>query len=372
MADIRLRKLANLLVEYSTGVKKGEKVYISAEAVAIPFIAEVARAAIKKGAYVEYNVNIPEIAETLLKEGSEEQLLKPSDSFKLVVDNADVFITAWGTENTRVNSNIDPKKIQTKVRGNSELRKIFSEKMGKGEIRWCGTQFPTHADAQEANMSLREYEDFVYGAGLLDAEDPIAQWKEISAQQQRWVEYLNGKKELHILAPNTDIKVKIGGRKWINCDGRVNFPDGEIFTSPVEDGIDGYITFSFPGIYAGKEIENIYLEVEKGKVVKATASKGEDLLHALLDTDQGSRYFGEVAIGTNYGIQKFTKNMLFDEKIGGTIHMAIGDSMPEAGGQNRSAIHWDMLCDMRSGGKIYADGELFYENGKFLEEVLKK
>ncbi|SES63226.1 aminopeptidase [Anaerobranca gottschalkii] len=372
MADIRLQRLAHLLVEYSTGVKKGEKVYISGEAITIPFITEVAKAAIKKGAFVEYTVNIPEIGETLLKEGSEEQLLKPSETFKLVVDNADVYITAWGTENTRVNSNIDPKKIQTRVRGNSETRKRFSEKMGSGEIRWCGTQFPTHADAQEANMSLREYEDFVYGAGLLDKEDPIAEWKKISAQQQRWVDYLNTKKELHIIAEGTDIKVKIEGRKWINCDGRVNFPDGEIFTSPVEDGIDGYITFSFPGIYAGKEIENIYLEVEKGKVVKATASKGEDLLHALLDTDQGARFFGEVAIGTNYGIQKFTKNMLFDEKIGGTIHMAIGDSMPEAGGKNRSAIHWDMLCDMRNGGKIYADGELFYENGKFIDEVLKK
>ncbi|QNO16127.1 aminopeptidase [Alkalicella caledoniensis] len=370
MADIRLQKLAKLLVEYSTEVKPGEKVFISCEDVGIPYIVEVAKAAIRKGAQVEYIVTLPEIGETLLKEGTEEQISTPSLSFKNVVDNADVYLTAWGTSNTRSSSNLDPKKIQLRARGNSETRKEFSRKMGTKEIRWCGTQFPTHADAQEANMSLSEYEDFVYGAGLLDKEDPIAQWKRIHDEQERWVKYLDTKKELHFVSEGTDIKVSVEGRKWINCDGKVNFPDGEIFTSPVEDGINGHITFSFPGIYAGKEIENIYLEVEAGKVVKATASKGEDLLQALLDTDEGARFFGEVAIGTNYGIQKFTRNMLFDEKIGGTIHMAVGDSMPEAGGKNRSAIHWDMLCDMRSGGKIYADGELFYENGQFIEEVL--
>lgn len=372
MADIRLQKLAKLLVEYSTNVKPGDKVFISCEQVGIPYIVEVAKAAIRKGAHVEYSVNLPEVGETLLKEGSEDQLNNPSASFKLVVDNADVYLTAWGTQNTRANTSLDPKKLQTRARANSETRKRFSEKMGSGEIRWCGTQFPTHSDAQEANMSLSEYEDFVYGAGLLDKEDPIAEWKRISAEQERWVQYLDTKKELHFISEGTDIKVNVEGRKWINCDGKVNFPDGEVFTSPVEDGIDGYITFSFPGIYSGKEIENIYLEVEKGKVVKATATKGEDLLHALLDTDEGARFFGEVAIGTNYGIQKFTRNMLFDEKIGGTIHMAIGDSMPDAGGKNRSAIHWDMLCDMRNGGKIYADGELFYENGQFIENVLEK
>jgi len=244
--------------------------------------------------------------------------------------------------------------------------------MGDGSLRWCGTQFPTYADAQEASMSLNEYEDFVYGAGLLDMEDPVSEWKKISAYQDRWVKYLNTKKELHFLSEGTDIKVKVEGRKWINCDGKANFPDGEIFTSPIENGIDGYITFSFPGIYMGKEIEGIRLEIVEGKVVKATAQKGEDLLKMLIETDEGASYFGEVAIGTNYGIKKFTKNMLFDEKIGGTIHMAIGDSDPEAGGLNRSSIHWDMLCDMRNGGKIYADGELFYENGQFKEEILKK
>lgn len=372
MGDIRLNKLANLLVNYSTKVKKGDFVFISCNDVAKPWVVEVAKEAIKAGAHVEYSLDSEDVNETILKNSNEEQLLEGSHLNKNMLSKADVWLTAWGTRNTKMNSNVDPKKLQLKSRGAASWRKIYSERMGDGSLRWCGTQFPTYADAQEASMSLNEYEDFVYGAGLLDMEDPVSEWKKISAYQDRWVKYLNTKKELHFLSEGTDIKVKVEGRKWINCDGKANFPDGEIFTSPIENGIDGCITFSFPGIYMGKEIEGIRLEIVEGKVVKATAQKGEDLLKMLIETDEGASYFGEVAIGTNYGIKKFTKNMLFDEKIGGTIHMAIGDSDPEAGGLNRSSIHWDMLCDMRNGGKIYADGELFYENGQFKEEILKK
>lgn len=372
MGDIRLNKLAKLLVNYSTKVKKGDFVFISCNDVAKPWVVEVAKEAIKAGAHVEYSLDNEDVNETILKNSNEEQLLEGSHLNKHMLSKADVWLTAWGTRNTKMNSNVDPKKLQLKSRGAASWRKIYSERMGEGSLRWCGTQFPTYADAQEASMSLSEYEDFVYGAGLLDMEDPVSEWKKISAYQDRWVKYLNTKKELHFLSEGTDIKVKVEGRKWINCDGKANFPDGEIFTSPIENGIDGYITFSFPGIYMGKEIEGIRLEIAEGKVVKATAQKGEELLKMLIETDEGSSHFGEVAIGTNYGIKKFTKNMLFDEKIGGTIHMAIGDSDPEAGGLNRSSIHWDMLCDMRNGGKIYADGELFYENGQFKEEILKK
>lgn len=370
MSDPRLKKLAQLLVEYSTEVKKGDRVFVSAEDAAIPYITEVAKAAIAKGAIVETTVKLPAVDESLYKLGSDEQIAQENFFFRKIVESADVHLTAWGTNNTRANSNIDPLKIQMRARANKEVRELFSEKVGKNIIRWCGTQFPTHADAQEANMSLAEYEDFVYGAGLLDKADPIAEWHRIHEEQERWVNYLDKKKMLHIISEGTDIKVNIEGRKWVNCSGKANFPDGEIFTSPVENDINGFITFSFPGIYAGKEIEGIYLEVEKGKVVKATAKKGEDLLHALLATDEGASYFGEVAIGTNYGIQQFTRNMLFDEKIGGTVHMAIGESMLEANGKNRSTIHWDMLCDMRESGKIYADGELFYVDGKFIDSVL--
>lgn len=372
MADQRLNKLAKLLVNYSTEVKPGEFVFVSSDEVASPWMVEVVKEAVKAGAHVESVLSSQEVSEIKLKYSSEEQLLQENVLFKTMLEKADVWLSAWGNRNTKTNSRIEADKLKMSSKGAASWRKVYSEKMGNGSLRWCGTQFPTYSDAQEASMSFSDYEDFVYGAGLLDAEDPVAEWKRISAEQERWVKYLDTKKGLHFISEGTDVKVNINGRKWINCDGKVNFPDGEIFTSPVEDGVDGVVTFSFPGIYMGKEIEGIVLEIEKGKVIKATAEKGEDLLKALLETDEGASRFGEVAIGTNYGIKDFTRNMLFDEKIGGTIHMAIGDSMPEAGGLNRSTLHWDMLCDMRNGGKIYADGELFYENGKFIDSILEK
>lgn len=372
MKDPRLNKLAKLLVNYSAEVKKGDFVLVGCEDIAQPWMVEVVKEAIKAGAHVETILGSHEVGAAKLKYSSNEQLEEENFIQKVALEKADVWLTAWGTKNTKVNSNILSEKIQASIKGAASWRKVYSDRMGDGTLKWCGTQFPTYSDAQEAAMSLEEYEDFVYGAGLLDRDDPVAEWKSISAEHQRWINYLDTKKELHIISAETDIKVNIDGRKWINCDGHVNFPDGEIFTSPVEDGINGHISFSFPGIYMGKEIEGIKMEIKDGKVVKATAEKGEDLLKSLLEIDEGASYFGEVAIGTNYGIKKFTRNMLFDEKIGGTIHMAIGDSMPEAGGKNKSAIHWDMLCDMRKGGKIFADGELFYENGHLKNEILEK
>jgi aminopeptidase len=366
MSDERLKKLADVLVHYSTGVKPGDFVLIQAEEVAVEWMEAVAESAIRAGAYVEVLVDLPQIKEKLLKLGNAEQLLHEKVIQKSALKKADVWLTAWGTQNTKANSNVDPQKLQLATKGNSSWRKIYSERMGEGSLRWCGTQFPTHADAQEAEMSLAEYQDFVYHAGLLDTKNPVAEWEKIRKQQQKWVDYLNTVKEIHLVGEYTDLTVNVAGRNWINCCGQKNFPDGEVFTSPVENGINGFITFSFPGIYLGKAIEGIYLEIKDGKVITASAKKGEDLLKTLLHTDHGSRYFGEFAIGTNYQIQTFTRNMLFDEKIGGTVHMALGDSMPEAGGKNRSVIHWDMLCDMRENGRIYGDGELFYEKGKFL------
>lgn len=371
MSDIRLHKLANLLVNYSTRVKKDDFVLVQANDIAIPWIVEVVKEAIKVGAHVETLVDLPDVNEVILKSATNDQLLKEKYIQRIALEKADVWLTAWANKNTKANSNISSDRLKLSVKGSSPWRKVYSERMGNGTLRWCGTQFPTQSDAQEAEMSLSEYEDFVYGAGYMDSQDPISIWEKVRDTQEKWVNYLNDKKKIHIIAAGTDITVNVAGRKWINCCGTENFPDGEVFTSPVENDINGHITFSFPGIYMGKSIEGIYLEVEKGKIVKATAKKGEDLLHSLMDTDEGAKYFGEVAIGTNYGIKKFTRNMLFDEKIGGTVHMAIGDSMPEAGGVNRSAIHWDMLCDLRNGGEIYADNELFYKDGNFIDNLTK-
>ncbi|WP_103896650.1 aminopeptidase [Caloramator fervidus] len=364
--DRRIEKLADVLLNYSLKIKKGDKLLISGGEATLPLIKAVYKKAIELGAFPQVDIGIEDLTEMLLKYGSEEQITYVPESQKRAFETVDAILTIWGDVNTRFLTNVDASKMKLRSRGRKELMEIFHKRMANKELRWCGTQFPTHANAQEASMSLSEYEDFVYGAGFIYEDDPVARWMQIKKEQEKICEYLNKKETLRIVSKDTDITMSIKGRKWINCCGEENFPDGEVFTSPVEDSVNGYIRFSFPGIYAGREIEDIYLEFKDGKVVKAKAAKGEDLLLELLETDEGAKFLGEVAIGTNYGIQKFTKNMLFDEKIGGTIHLAIGRAFPEAGGKNMSSIHWDMLCDMKEEGKIYADGELIYEKGQFL------
>lgn len=372
MRDERLEKLAKLLVAYSTEVKPGDFVYIRADEVATPWAKAVAREAVNAGGHVEVVLTSDEISEVILKESTPEQLQQGNLINETLLERADVWLTAWGSRNVKYATNIDPEKVKNSSIGAKKWRKFYSERTGDGSLRWCGTQFPAMGDAQEAGMSLEEYEDFVYGAGLLDKEDPVAEWKRISREQERWISYLNTKKTIRIVSGETDVTAEVEGRTWVNCDGKANFPDGEIFTSPIEDGVNGHVHFEIPLIYAGKEIEGIRVNVENGRVVEASAEKGEELLSTILDTDEGARTFGELAIGTNYGIKNSTKNILFDEKIGGTFHMAIGDSFPEAGGQSRSVIHWDMIGELRKEGKIYADGELFHENGHFIPEVLER
>ncbi|MDT8718745.1 aminopeptidase [Clostridium sp. 19966] len=372
MKDTRLNKLAKVLVNYSTKVKPGDFVFISGDIAIEPWVVEVAKEAVRAGAHVETSMSSQNVTEAILKNATDEQLMQEGTINKVVMEKADVWLSAWGGTNTKSFSNISGEKFKLRAQGNKKSQEIYLKRIGDGSLRWCGTMFPTVSDAQEAAMSLEEYEDFVYGAGLVESDDPAEEWRKISEKQERWVKYLDTKKEIHFIAEGTDITAKVQGRKWINCDGKLNFPDGEIFTSPIEDSLNGYITFTYPSIYMGQEVEGIKLEVKGGKVVKWEAEKGYELLDALIKTDEGASYFGEVAIGTNYGIKRFTKNILFDEKIGGSIHMAIGNSLDQAGGKNKSAIHWDMICDMKTNGKIYADEELFYENGYFKDEILEK
>ncbi len=364
--DNRIKKHAEVLFKYSLDIKKGEKIVIVGDVVTLPLIKESYRLAVEMGALPQVLINSEELKEILLKRGSEEQIKYVPDSVKKAFETVDVVLSFFGGTNTRMLSNVNPEKLKLEAQGSSEIKKIFFERVAKKELRWCVTMFPNQANAQEAGMSISEYEDFVYGACYIDRKDPIAEWKEIEKKQECICKILDGKKHLRIVSRDTDLKMSIEGRKWVNCCGRANFPDGEVFTGPVEDSVEGHIRFSFPGIYGGREIEDIQLTFERGKVVKATATKGQKLLEQLLETDKGARYVGEIAAGTNYNIKKFTKDMLFDEKIGGTVHLAIGRSIPESLGKNQSAIHWDMLCDMKKGGKIYADGELVYKDGKFL------
>jgi len=364
--DNRIKKHAEVLLKYSLDLKKGEKIVIMGDVVTLPLIKESYRLAVELGALPQVVINSEELKEILLKGGSEEQIKYVPANQKKLVKTVDVLLSFFGGTNTRMLSNVNPEKLKLEAQGSSEITRIFFERVAKKELRWCGTMFPNQASAQEANMSVSEYEDFVYGAGYIDRKDPIAEWKEIEKKQGGICNILDSKKQLRIVSKDTDLKMSIEGRKWVNCCGRVNFPDGEVFTGPVEDSVEGHIRFSFPGIYGGREIEDIQLTFERGKVVKAVAAKGQELLEQLLETDKGAKYVGEIAAGTNYNINKFTKHMLFDEKIGGTVHLAIGRSIPESLGKNQSAIHWDMLCDMKKGGEIYADSELVYKDGKFL------
>lgn len=368
MPDIRLQRLAHLLVNYSLRLKKGDRFVIEASDIALPLVQLVYGEALKVGAHPEISVNLPGIKEQLFKLGSKEQLEHVPLFSKLTLGEFDAVLTIWGGHNTKDMSGVDPQKMAIHRAARKDLIMNFFSRTASGEARWCGTQYPTHSDAQEASMSLGDYEEFVYDAGLLNEENPTEKWREISQKQQKICEYLNTKKNLHIISKNTDLRMCVEGRKWINCDGKENFPDGEVFTTPIRESVNGTIRFSYPAIYSGREVEDIQLTFKDGKVVEASAAKGEDFLISVLDTDEGARYVGEIAIGTNYGIQQFTKNILFDEKIGGTVHLAVGAGIEETGGTNESSVHWDMLCEMKEEGKIYVDDELIYENGKFVIE----
>jgi aminopeptidase len=256
-----------------------------------------------------------------------------------------------------------------RARANAEMNRMFMERAARGEVRWTLTLFPTQAHAQEAEMSLSEYEDFVYAACMPDAVDPVGYWQKVSARQKKIIEWLKGRQQVRVLGPETDLRLSIAGRSFINCDCKENVPDGEIFTGPVENSLEGQVYFSYPTIFGGRQVTGVRLWFEQGKVVKATADKNEDFLLKTLDTDAGSRHVGEFAIGTNEGIQRFTGEILFDEKIGGSFHMALGQGYPESGSQNQSGLHWDMICDLRSGGEIWVDDELLYKNGKFVLEL---
>ncbi len=365
MADPRQQKLAQVLVHYSLALKLGDKFIIFGRAFAAPLIHEVYREAVWVGAHVTTKISLEGLQEVFFQEANDEQLAYVSEVDTLEVEHYDAELTIWGSENTKILSGIDPKRIAKRREARAQLSKRSLERMGKGETRWCGTMFPTNAHAQDAGMSLGDYENFVYNAGLLNLEDPVAGWRKVHQEQQRVADFLNQHDEIHIVAPGTDITYRVGGRTWINCAGTENFPDGEVFSGPIENSVNGTVCFTYPALYDGNEVENVRLTFRDGRVVESDATKGLDFLNAMLDMDAGSRYLGEVAFGLNYNIQQFSKDTLFDEKIGGTMHMALGASLPESGGVNESGLHWDMVCDLRE-GKVYADGQLCYEGGKFI------
>lgn len=365
MKDTRVEKLADMLVNYSVSVKPGDKVLISAPSTAAPLIGEVYKKILQAGGLPMTWLGQPDLSEILYTYASDEQLQYIPEPYKVFVETFDVEISMIADENTKALTNIDPQRMALRRKAWSDINHRYLERAANNDLRWTLTLFPTHAHAQDAEMSLSEYEDFVFNACMPDINDPVSYWKRVYAQQEKVIEWLKDKKEVHITAPETDLRLNIGGRKFINCACKENVPDGEIFTGPVEDSVEGHVYFSYPSIYGGRQVDGVRLWFEKGKVVKATAEKNEDFLLKTIDTDEGSRYVGEFAIGTNEGINRFTGEILFDEKIGGSFHMALGEGYPESGSKNVSGLHWDMICDLRKGGQITVDGQLLYKDGKF-------
>ena len=367
MVDARVEKLAELMVDYSLGVKKDETVLIRAHSPAEPLIKALNRKIIEAGAHAFLLVEIPGIEGDVMRYGSDEQIEFIHKPHEILYGTYDCMIRVLADNNTHALSGVPSEKVSRALKARSGLMKTYMDRAASGALRWVLTAFPTNAFAQDADMSLEEYEDFVYGACMPDQDDPVGYWRRISARQDRLVNWLKGKKNVHLVSKDTDLRLSIEGRTFINCDCKVNVPDGEIFTGPVEDSIEGHVSFSYPTIYNTREVNGVQLDFKKGKVVKASATKNEEYLLQMLDTDEGSRYVGEFAIGTNEGIQKFTRQILFDEKIGGSFHMALGKGYPESGSKANSSIHWDMICDLRD-GQIWVDDVLFYENGKFMVE----
>jgi aminopeptidase len=368
MRDQRLDRLAEVLVNYSTAVKPGDLCRIHGEAIGLPLMEAIYEKVLVAGGHPFVIIGSDAMEEAFYRCASAAQLGYTSPVSQFIIENIDVSFGLWAEENTKGMSRVDPAKQALVSQARQPISKRFMERAGTKELRWTGTLYPTPASAQDAEMSTAEYADFVFRAGLLHLPDPIGEWKKISERQQRLVDFLDGKKEVRVIGKNTDLRLGVAGRKWVNCAGHENFPDGEVFTGPVEDAVDGIIQYSFPAVHHGREVHDITLQFKAGKVVEARASKGEAFLLSMIEQDPGASILGEFAIGTNYGIQQYTRHTLFDEKIGGTCHAALGAAYPETGGNNVSGLHWDMVCDLRLPGcRIEVDGETLLEAGVFVD-----
>jgi aminopeptidase len=362
MVDEKVGKLARVLVDYSIEAGEGDQVLVSGELGAQPLITALYARLLEVGAFPILQVGLPGTQETFFEKARDIHFEKIPSIRRLIVEEADAQIAIKAPSNTRALSNVDPRKQQALA----ELNKPLSEIVLKKD-RWVLTLFPTEALAQEAGMGLAEYEAFAFEAMGLNEEDPVRYWEDKSQEQERLKERLQEAREIRIVGPETDLTLSVEGRTFINSAGRRNLPCGEVFTGPIEDSAKGTIYFGVPAAIGGREISGARLRFEEGKVVEASAERGEEYLMSLLDADPGARYLGELGIGTNYGITQASANVLFDEKLGGTVHLAIGRSYQETGGKNESSVHTDLVCDLREGGELYADGELIQDNGRFLE-----
>ena len=360
MKDERLKKLARVLVDYSIGAGEGEQVVVSGGAAAEPLIKEVYARLLDVGAIPIPQVSLPGMQELFFGHAREFHYEKTPTVVRALYEGADAFISIMAPQNTRALAAVDPQKQQALSKRDKALQEVVL-----GKDRWALTLFPTEALAQESEMSLADYEEFVFAAMALHEDDPVRYWREKAEEQRRLIERLEQADEIRLTGPGTDLTLSVKGRKFLNGDGTHNMPCGEVFTGPIEDSANGEVFFGIPVAVAGREVSGVKLRFEEGRVVESSAEKGEEYLNAMLDADEGARALGELGIGTNYGIPRPTKNILFDEKLGGTVHLAVGRSYEQTGGKNESSVHWDLICDLREGGELEADGELLQKDGKF-------
>lgn len=360
-----LTKYAQLLVNYCLEIKEGERLFIQSTTLAVPLVREVYREALRQGAHVETALDFREQNRIFLEEAGETQLNYQPLLYTKAMDEFDGYLFIRAPFNLRENQGADVTKSKIRQEALKASQHKYFERTATRDLKRNLCQYPTQANAQEAGMSLEEYENFIFGACKLFDDDPVESWLNVRKNQQGYTDLLNSREQIRYKGDGIDISFSTKGRTWINSDGQTNMPSGEIYTSPIEDSMNGVIHFSFPAIYMGHEVEGVTLWVKDGYIEKWEAKRGQEFLTSIFSIE-GTRRFGEVAVGTNYDINRFTKNILFDEKIGGTVHMAVGQSYLQTGGKNKSTVHWDMIAGMQDGGEIWADGEKIYENGNFL------
>jgi aminopeptidase len=360
LQDDVIARWADLLVDYCLKVEPGETIAVGAEVLGRPLVEACYKAIVKRGGHPLVRLELPGLHEFFIQEASNAQLsyVPPSSLFEAQSVSARIRIAA--DTDTRSMSRVDPGRQAVFERARDPIRQAARR------ARWVLTQFPTPAYAADAKMTVPEYESFVARALFLDRPDPRGAWQELGRRQAGLVEFMSGVRTVRIEADETDLTLSVAGRTWINSDGKRNMPSGEIFTGPVEDSATGRLRCGFPVCRDGRELVGIGLEFREGKVIKAEAADGADYLLAMLDLDAGARRLGELGLGLNSGIDRFTGSILYDEKIGGTVHLALGQSYPETGGVNNSALHWDLIVDTRTNGRITADGRLVMENGHWL------
>lgn len=372
MRDIRIERWAHTLVHYSLYLKAGETVAILATPLAAPLVEAVYREVLRVGAHPLTLIDLENLEEILLREGNDAQLTKISPLATAMVENIDARLSIGSRSNPKALSAVNPARASKRREALRRISQGFRKREQAGQFRWSSTLYPTTGYAQDAEMSLPDFEEFVFDVCFLNDPDPIARWRELSMQQQRLVDWLRSRKHVHIKGEHTDLTLSIEKRSFINSDGKRNFPSGEFFTGPIENSANGVIQFDIPASHDGRTIEGVRLVFREGKVVEATARQGQDYLLHMLDIDAGARYLGEFAFGNNPRVNRSTKNVLFDEKMGGTVHLALGESYPETGGVNHSALHWDMVCDLRQNGEVWVDDVLFLKDGKILVEGISK